>query len=91
MNREKKDQLPTMQVAFIDSICHPVYEVSSAQLVSMTYARMDYHLTLYIFNLFKNQSFARLSPKLQPLLDGVKVNRNHWTKNTTPPGSENGD
>ncbi|CAG7733848.1 unnamed protein product [Allacma fusca] len=26
MNREKKDQLPTMQVAFIDSICHPVYE-----------------------------------------------------------------
>ena len=28
MNREKKDQLPTMQVAFIDSICQPVYEVS---------------------------------------------------------------
>lgn len=27
MNREKKDQLPAMQVAFIDSICAPVYEV----------------------------------------------------------------
>jgi hypothetical protein len=27
MNREKKDQLPAMQVSFIDSICLPVYEV----------------------------------------------------------------
>ena len=26
MNREKKDQLPAMQIAFIDSICVPVYE-----------------------------------------------------------------
>ncbi|GIY26709.1 dual 3',5'-cyclic-AMP and -GMP phosphodiesterase 11 [Caerostris darwini] len=26
MNREKKDKLPLMQVAFIDSICLPVYE-----------------------------------------------------------------
>ncbi|XP_035703094.1 dual 3',5'-cyclic-AMP and -GMP phosphodiesterase 11 isoform X2 [Folsomia candida] len=25
MNREKKDELPTMQIAFIDSICEPVY------------------------------------------------------------------
>lgn len=28
MNREKKDELPTMQIAFIDSICEPVYAVS---------------------------------------------------------------
>ncbi|KAG8239973.1 hypothetical protein J437_LFUL018571 [Ladona fulva] len=27
MNREKEDQLPLMQVGFIDSICLPVYEV----------------------------------------------------------------
>ncbi len=27
MNREKKDELPSMQVGFIDSICMPVYEV----------------------------------------------------------------
>lgn len=27
MNREKEDQLPMMQVNFIDSICLPVYEV----------------------------------------------------------------
>lgn len=27
MNREKEDQLPMMQVGFIDSICLPIYEV----------------------------------------------------------------
>lgn len=31
MNREKKDQLPAMQVGFIDSICLPVYDVSRQQ------------------------------------------------------------
>jgi len=61
MNREKKDQLPTMQVAFIDSICQPVYE-----------------------------AFARLSPNLSPLLDGVKVNREHWVHIITSQGPENG-
>lgn len=29
MNREKEDQLPLMQVGFIDSICLPIYEVGS--------------------------------------------------------------
>jgi len=29
MNREKEDQLPLMQVGFIDSICLPIYEVRS--------------------------------------------------------------
>lgn len=27
MNREKEDQLPLMQVGFIDSICLPIYQV----------------------------------------------------------------
>ena len=27
MDRDKKDQLPKMQVGFIDAICTPVYEV----------------------------------------------------------------
>lgn len=26
MNREKKDELPKMQISFIDTICLPVYE-----------------------------------------------------------------
>ncbi|KAI4457308.1 cyclic nucleotide phosphodiesterase [Holotrichia oblita] len=49
MNREKEDQLPLMQVGFIDSICLPIYE-----------------------------AFALLSDKLQPLVDGVQNNREHW-------------
>ena len=28
MNRDKKDELPSMQVGFIDTICLPVYQVS---------------------------------------------------------------
>ncbi|XP_038114377.1 dual 3',5'-cyclic-AMP and -GMP phosphodiesterase 11 isoform X2 [Culex quinquefasciatus] len=49
MNREKEDQLPMMQVGFIDSICLPIYE-----------------------------AFASLSNKLNPLVEGVRDNKNHW-------------
>ncbi|XP_032584292.2 dual 3',5'-cyclic-AMP and -GMP phosphodiesterase 11 isoform X1 [Drosophila mojavensis] len=49
MNREKEDELPMMQVNFIDSICLPIYE-----------------------------AFAKLSDKLEPLVEGVRDNRGHW-------------
>ncbi|KAF4521720.1 hypothetical protein B566_EDAN012168 [Ephemera danica] len=49
MNREKEDQLPMMQVGFIDSICLPIYE-----------------------------SFADLSTELEPLVERVRENKNHW-------------
>ncbi|XP_026667667.1 dual 3',5'-cyclic-AMP and -GMP phosphodiesterase 11 isoform X2 [Ceratina calcarata] len=49
MNREKEDQLPMMQVGFIDSICLPIYE-----------------------------AFALLSDKLEPLVEGVRENKQHW-------------
>lgn len=49
MNREKEDQLPIMQVGFIDSICLPIYE-----------------------------AFALLSDKLDPLVEGVRENKQHW-------------
>lgn len=49
MNREKEDQLPLMQIGFIDSICLPIYE-----------------------------AFARLSEKLQSLVEGVNKNREMW-------------
>lgn len=39
MNREKEDQLPMMQVGFIDSICLPIYEVNID--------RIDYILSKY--------------------------------------------
>lgn len=28
MNRDKEDELPAMQVKFIDTICLPIYEVT---------------------------------------------------------------
>lgn len=39
MNREKEDQLPLMQVGFIDSICLPIYEVRSKiiQIILLKY------------------------------------------------------
>ncbi|XP_054083448.1 dual 3',5'-cyclic-AMP and -GMP phosphodiesterase 11 isoform X2 [Zeugodacus cucurbitae] len=49
MNREKEDELPMMQVNFIESICLPIYE-----------------------------AFANLSDKLEPLVEGVRENREHW-------------
>ncbi|XP_073825840.1 phosphodiesterase 11 isoform X3 [Musca autumnalis] len=49
MNREKEDELPMMQVGFIDSICLPIYE-----------------------------AFSTLSDKLEPLVEGVRDNRQHW-------------
>ncbi|XP_050320395.1 dual 3',5'-cyclic-AMP and -GMP phosphodiesterase 11 isoform X1 [Bactrocera neohumeralis] len=49
MNREKEDELPMMQVNFIESICLPIYE-----------------------------AFADLSDKLEPLVEGVRENREHW-------------
>lgn len=41
MNREKEDQLPLMQIGFIDSICLPIYEVR----------RNDYNHASMLFNL----------------------------------------
>uniref|UniRef100_A0A1A9ZIV5 Phosphodiesterase n=1 Tax=Glossina pallidipes TaxID=7398 RepID=A0A1A9ZIV5_GLOPL len=51
MNREKEDELPMMQVGFIESICLPIYE-----------------------------AFAQLSDKLEPLVEGVRDNREHWVE-----------
>lgn len=45
MNREKEDQLPLMQVGFIDSICLPIYKASSLNNLQLV---LD---ILYIFAL----------------------------------------
>ena len=34
MDRDKKDELPKMQVGFIDAICLPIYQVSKRSMVS---------------------------------------------------------
>ena len=50
MNREKEDQLPLMQVGFIDSICLPIYEVS----VHDSHANcLLLHIFVTTFSIFK--------------------------------------
>lgn len=69
MNREKEDQLPQMQVGFIDSICLPIYEV-----ILLNYEIVKRSITNSTFI----QAFADLSKDLKPLLEGVKENKKHW-------------
>ncbi|KAJ6649109.1 Dual 3',5'-cyclic-AMP and -GMP phosphodiesterase 11 [Pseudolycoriella hygida] len=75
MNREKEDQLPMMQVGFIDSICLPIYEPQkySENQNRFTNQSAATKNTSYLFN-----AFAMLSDKLTPLVDGVRENKVHW-------------
>lgn len=42
MNREKEDQLPMMQVGFIDSICLPIYEVRLSEKLANTQTKRPF-------------------------------------------------
>uniref|UniRef100_A0A8C1YTT4 Phosphodiesterase n=1 Tax=Cyprinus carpio TaxID=7962 RepID=A0A8C1YTT4_CYPCA len=48
-DRNRKDELPGLQLEWIDGICAPLYE-----------------------------TFAKLNPKLQPMIDLIKANRAKW-------------
>uniref|UniRef100_A0A8C1PST7 Phosphodiesterase n=1 Tax=Cyprinus carpio TaxID=7962 RepID=A0A8C1PST7_CYPCA len=48
-DRNRKDELPGLQLEWIDGICAPLYE-----------------------------TFAKLNPKLQPMVDLIKANRAKW-------------
>lgn len=73
MNREKEDQLPMMQVGFIDSICLPIYEVSELYPIKSSIN----WITVIIVDRYI-QAFALLSDKLDPLVEGVRSNKQHW-------------
>ena len=36
MDRERKDELPQMQVEFIDSVCVPLYSILSERYIQFT-------------------------------------------------------
>ena len=36
MDRERKDELPQMQVEFIDSVCVPLYSILSERYIQIT-------------------------------------------------------
>jgi hypothetical protein len=48
MDRERKDELPQMQVEFIDSVCVPLYSILSERLLtlSMNLNSLSKHLSL---------------------------------------------
>lgn len=54
MNREKEDQLPMMQVGFIDSICLPIYEVIflNTNNLANTQTKMIFYIKLGSANFF---------------------------------------
>lgn len=83
MNREKEDQLPMMQVGFIDSICLPIYEVSSTEIISQYSNQKAFILftlswSLQFFFVIFFQAFSTLSDTLNPLVNGVRQNKNYW-------------
>ncbi|XP_077284097.1 dual 3',5'-cyclic-AMP and -GMP phosphodiesterase 11-like isoform X3 [Arctopsyche grandis] len=72
MNREKEDQLPMMQVGFIDSICLPIYE---------SFAHLSQNLEPMVQRVrFNRQQWIRLSdegsrkPELEAIQDSSALN-----------------
>lgn len=49
MDREKKDELPKMQVGFIDAICLPIYKVSGHGLDMFIILRLKQNLKEFYF------------------------------------------
>lgn len=76
MDREKKDELPRMQVNFINVICLPLYEASEPWKVIIKFTRQRTRKICYYR--FWRQVLAEAFPWMQPLYDGTLENRNHW-------------
>ena len=81
MDREKKDELPKMQLSFIDVICLPLYKVLKEIQLSGYYSllflkAMNGRTEKNLF--FLRQTLADIFPWLQPLYDGCKNNRKNW-------------
>ncbi|KAL1115639.1 hypothetical protein AAG570_005929 [Ranatra chinensis] len=59
MNREKEDELPLMQVGFIDSICLPIYEVSV--FFTQSRVQLTQHFRIhFVFMAIKNMRHISL-------------------------------
>lgn len=71
MDREKKDELPQMQVEFIDVICLPLYKV---MLLNSTSLVLFYMINCRICL----QVLCDTFPWITPLYEGTLENRKHW-------------
>lgn len=63
MDREKKDELPKMQVGFIDAICLPIYKVCPSFYTYRRYkAKYVEQLCIILeINLFLFRSFSEIA------------------------------
>lgn len=78
MDREKKDELPKMQLSFIDEICLPLYKVmSNFKTTQGVMTKKSNIKTNSTFN-FLFQVLSETFPWLQPLYDGASRNRQNW-------------
>ena len=74
MDRDQQDNLPKMQVGFIDSICLPLYRVNASLCMWPLIA----WLKLTIVSGF--QALSESFPWVKPIYDSCLENRAHWSK-----------
>ena len=93
MDREKKDELPSLQIGWIDGICLPLYK-ASLEYFSLTYLvhqrllepcsviNLLYSLDMGPYHnqsyLISIQSLARMDSVFEPMLERVLENRKQW-------------
>lgn len=73
MNREKRDQIPSMQVSFIDAICTQLYQVPANRRPRRR--PLDRALLTVSVPL---QTLAGMWQHCSPLLEGCQRNRQQW-------------
>ena len=71
MDRDQQDNLPKMQIGFIDSICLPLYKVLDPTKIN-----------LFVFhkNSINVKALADSFPWVRPLYDSCLENRRQWGK-----------
>ena len=75
MDRDEKDNLPKMQIGFIDSICLPLYRVSFKNVISVK------PQSLFICETdWKSQALSESFPWVKPIYETCLANREQWKR-----------
>lgn len=78
MDREKKDELPKMQLSFIDEICLPLYKVGIHFRNCIINCLANLSSTKFMHMYVHYKVLSETFPWLQPLYDGASRNRRNW-------------
>ncbi|XP_045025389.1 dual 3',5'-cyclic-AMP and -GMP phosphodiesterase 11 isoform X4 [Daphnia magna] len=90
MNREKKDQLPAMQVGFIDSICLPVYDAFSAVDEKLTPLLDGVHSNRKSWQLLADSYNKRLQDQKEAMQEQKRKLDHQQSATQQPPQQRNG-